>query len=117
LTVAIQAGSLNRRIAFERKLRPTGRGNAGKETWEPVATVWAEVMDMLPSRGERLSDGMTMTNRPARVRLRYRGDITSDMRIIYGTRTMQIIAGPAELGRREGLELIAEGYSTAGGGA
>lgn len=107
----------NRQITFERHVRPAGRGNAGQETWQPVATVWAEVQDALPSRAERLSEGMTMAARPARIRMRYRDDITSDMRIIYGNRVMQITAGPAELGRREGLELMAEDYSTAGGGA
>ena len=113
----LDPGTLDRRIRFERKQRPPGRGNAGQETWQPVAAVWAQVEDMLPSRGERLSEGMTMASRPARIRIRFRTDITSDMRIIYGARTMQITAGPAELGHREGLELMAEDYSTAGGGA
>jgi len=115
--VSLAAGSLDRRIRIERKARPGGRGKAGQETWEPVATVWAQVTDALPSRGERLSEGMTMAARPARIRMRFRADITSDMRVVYGDRIMQITAGPAELGRREGLELMAEDYSTAGGGA
>lgn len=109
--------ALDRRIRFERLVRPSGRGNAGQETWVEVATVYAEIQDMLPSRGERLTDGMVMANRPVRVRVRFRDDITSAMRVVYGERTLQIIAGPAELGRREGLEIVAQDYSTAGGGA
>jgi len=31
--------TLDRQITFERKLRPAGRGNAGKETWQPVDLV------------------------------------------------------------------------------
>jgi head-tail adaptor len=48
--------------------------------------------------------------------MRYRSGITSDMRVIIIERgmTMQIIAGPAEIGRREGIELIAAEYSTGG---
>jgi head-tail adaptor len=114
----IDAKDLDREILFERKTRPGGRGNAGKETWQAVGELeWAQVRDVLPSRAEATSDGLPVATRRARIRLRYRDDITPDMRIIYGSRTMQIIAGPAELGRHEGLELMAEDYSTAGGGA
>jgi head-tail adaptor len=122
---------LDSQIRFERNTRPPGRGKAGQETWQPVATEWAEVRDIPPSRGERLSEGMTMATRPARIRLRHRTDITSDMRILVGRetkdedgnavweteRTLQITAGPAELGRREWLEFTGEDYSTAGTGA
>ena len=113
----LDSGRLNRRIRFERLVRPAGRGKAGQETWVPVATLSAEVLDVLPSRGERLADGLQIATRPARVRIRYRPDITGDMRIVYGSRIMQIVAGPAELGRREGLEMMAADYSTAGSGA
>lgn len=36
------------------------------------------------------------------------------MRIKIGSRTLGIIAGPAELGRHVGIELIAEELSTSG---
>ncbi len=39
------------------------------------------------------------------------------MRFLIGNRIMQIIAGPAELGRREGLEFMVEEYSPAGNAA
>jgi head-tail adaptor len=114
----INAEDLDRDIQFERKVRPPGRGKAGQETWLPVGGVtFAQVRDVLPSRSETTDDGLPLATRRARVRIRYREDITPDMRIIYGTRTMQIIAGPVELGRQEGLELMAEDYSTAGTGA
>jgi SPP1 family predicted phage head-tail adaptor len=111
------AGSLRSRITFQQKLVPEGLTSAGKEGWVPVVTVRAEVRDVLPSRSERLSEGMTIAARPARIRMRYRTDITSDMRILHGNRVMQITAGPAEIGNREALELMAEDYSTAGGDA
>jgi SPP1 family predicted phage head-tail adaptor len=83
-------------------------------TWVPLATVWADVQDVLPSRAERLADSIIIANRPCRVRMRWRSDITSTMRLQAGARTLQIIAGPAELGRREGLELVAEDLTTQG---
>ena len=113
----LNAGDLDRRIRFERKPASSDDPmDAGEQEWEPLATVWAQVQDMLPSRGERLSDGMILALRPSRVRIRYRADISADMRVIYGSRVMQIITPPIELGRREGLEFMAQDYSTAGGG-
>jgi head-tail adaptor len=127
----IDAGDLNRRIRFERKVPPSGFTSAGKEAWVPVATVSAQIRDVLPSRSERFTEGMTMETRPSRVRIRYRKGITSDMRLLVGRmvaegdaepvwhtdRVMQIIAGPVELGDREGMEIMAEDYSTTGGQA
>jgi SPP1 family predicted phage head-tail adaptor len=115
--LGLDTGSLDRRITFQRKVADESFAGAGTATWQPVATIWAEVRDVLPSRGERIADGLSIENRPARIRTRFRTDITADMRIIYGARVMQIIAGPVELGRRDGLEMMAEDYSTAGGGA
>lgn len=127
----IRPGDLNRRIAFQRKTADAGFDSAGEEQWALVAEVWAEVQDVLPSHGERIADGLSIESRPARIRTLYRADVNGDMRIAVlrrvpngdGTssmqvdRTMQIVAGPVELGRREGLEMMAEDYSTRGGTA
>jgi head-tail adaptor len=72
------------------------------------------VKDVLPSRAERLADSIIIANRPARIRMRYLAGITADMRVIVGNRTMHIVSGPAEIGRREGIELIAQQYSSEG---
>lgn len=87
---------------------------ARETTWEVLDTVWAQVRDMLPSRGEQLADGLSLARRPARIRIRYRDDVTSGMRVQYGDRNLRIVSQPAELGRREGLELMAEELSTEG---
>ncbi|MBS7668864.1 phage head closure protein [Croceicoccus gelatinilyticus] len=83
-------------------------------SWEELATVWAEVQDVLPSRSERVADGITIANRPARIRMRYREDVDSTMRFEVNGRTLHIIAGPAELGFRQGVEFVAEELTTAG---
>jgi head-tail adaptor len=113
----IPAGRLNRTIRIERPVRDDSFDGAGSGQWLPVVTVRAEVVDALPSRGERLADGINVATRPARVRMRYRDDITPDMRIVMGDRVMQIVAGPAEMGTRHGIELMVEDYSVAGNAA
>ncbi len=108
------AGSLDRRILIQRPRAAAGFTSAGSGAWADLVTVWANVQDSLPSRSERLADGINVASRPARVRMRYRNDVTPDMRFVMDGRIMQIVAGPAELGRRDGLEFMVEEYSPAG---
>lgn len=126
--VGLAAGSLDRRIRIERPVADASFKGAGSGTWEPVATVWASVQDMLPSRSEKIADGINIATRPSRVRMHYREGIDASMRVLVGrylkdgdgnrywktTRTAQIITVPAEMGNRDGLEFMIEDYSTAG---
>lgn len=111
----MKKGPLNRRIAIERRTQSKDPiYGTTQEAWEPYVKVWAQVQDVLPSRAESISDDISIQRRPARVRMRFRDDITSDMRIIYQGRVLEIISGPAELGHRDGLELMVEESSTRG---
>lgn len=120
------ASRLKDRIRIERPVADNSLDGAGSGSWELVQDdVAAEVEDMLPSRGERLADGINVATRPARVRMRQRPDVTSAMRFVMGAqivgdavdysgaRIMQITAGPAKLGR-DGIEFMVEDYSPAG---
>lgn len=111
----IQASDLDRRITFEQR-STTQDATYGTQvlTWTTVATVWAQVRDVLPSRAEDIADNVTLSRRPARIRIRHRTGLDSTMRIDIGGRKLRIIAGPAEIGRREGLEFVAEEMSTEG---
>ncbi len=111
----VDAGKLDRKITFQTKgtSRDSELGTERAGDWIDHATVSAEVQDVLPSRAERLDETINITRRPVRIRMRYRRDITGDMRIRYGDRILQVVSGPAEMGRREGLELMAEEYSSA----
>lgn len=123
------ASRMNDWIRIERPVADTSLDGAGSGSWALVGEVWAEVEDALPSRGERLAEGINVASRPARVRMRFRDDVKSSMRFVLGAtvtddvvdysaaRIMQIVAGPAVLGRREALEFMAEDYSTAGNAA
>lgn len=99
--------------------QPTRHPDSGRPvdnwlTFNGAARIPAEVLDTLPSRSETVKDGVRIATRGSRVRIRYMAGITSDMRIIrHGDtdRIMQIIAGPAEMGRREWIEFMAEEIS------
>lgn len=114
----INPGEFNRKISIDRKAVVVDP-NYGTEsiTWTPFARVFASVMDVLPSRGERNGEHITIANRPTRIRIRYLDGLTSDMRIILtdrDNRELKIVAGPVEIGRRRYMELMAENYSTSG---
>lgn len=86
----------------------------GAGAWTTFATVWAQVQDMLPSRGERVAEGIDIASRPARVRMYFRDDVTVEHRLKIGNRYLKIVSGPAELGHREGIEVVAVQQSTEG---
>jgi head-tail adaptor len=107
----------NYRVTIERKTVAQDP-NYGTEvvTWSAlVSRIEANVQDVLPSKSESVANGIRVATRPSRVRIKYRADITSDMRVtIHGAtdRVCQIVGGPAEIGRREWLEMVVEQYSS-----
>jgi head-tail adaptor len=118
----MQAGKMRHRITIQTNT-PTqdayGTAIASWSTFNGAARIPAEVEDALPSKAESTTDALRIATRPARLRIRFRPGVTSAMRIlIHGAsdRTCRIVAGPAELGRREGLEFMIEEYSTQGAG-
>ncbi len=113
------ANRMRDRVMIERPIASEAFNGAGSGTWQAIdpEPVWCEIEDMLPSRGERLADGINVASRPARVRMRYRADITPDMRFVDGDRVMQIVAGPAKIRGGAMLEFVVEDYSAAGNAA
>lgn len=107
---------MDRLVRLERPVSDDSLDGAGSGGWALVDEIWAEIVDMLPSKsdGERIANGIDFAERPARVRVRFRTDITNAMRLVLDGRIMQIVSMPAELGRREGLELMVKDFSTAG---
>lgn len=110
--------------SFDRRIRIEQQGTTTDATygpqpgsWTTFATLWANVQEVLPSRGESIAEGIRIAERPARVRTRYVSGITSAMRVVYldrGDRVMKIITPPVEIGRKQGLEFFVADYSTAG---
>jgi len=67
------------------------------------ATVWAEIKSV--SSSERFREAQHLAQADTVFRIRYRDDITSEMRISYNGDIHRIEGPPMELGRREGLDL------------
>ena len=109
-------GPLDKRCMIER--RSTGQDpvfGTPTETWERVCETWCNLQDELPSRSEALKNGVVTAASRTRLRMRYRTDLDSSMRVtLYRPAGIiyQIIGGPSELGGKDGIELLLERYSS-----
>ncbi len=90
----LAAGSLNRRITIQMR-------KVGKDTWGQVHNDWQIVVTDLPANistqtglgavgSEFVSGGGEQSRATASIRIRYRTDITSDMRVVYQEKTYDI---------------------------
>lgn len=126
----MQSGKLDRQATFQRRT-VTGQDPAfGTDIieWVPIAYLpgsppvaerfWVNLQDVLPSRSESVKQGLASYRDQLRLRMRWRADIDSTLRVIvhYDTdQLFQIVAGPVEVGgRKNTLELMLEKYSTHG---
>lgn len=109
-------GTLNTRCRIEQKC-VTQDPDYGTEVieWTTLATTWCALQDELPSRSEAVKQGLVTAASRTRVRMRYRTDIDSSMRLVINRPAetiYQIIGGPAMLGNKDGIELFVEKYSS-----
>jgi len=89
----------------------------GHETvvWTTFAQVWVEVRDFLPSRSEAVQQNLETARNQVRIRMHYRNDITTDMRILVHRdpdTLYNIVGGPATLGRKEAIEIVGEKFTS-----
>ena len=119
--------AFNRQITIEKR-QTTQNSQYGTEvnTWVPLAAYpgsptvavrfWAEVLDFLPSRSEAVTQGLQVARNQTRLRMRWRDDIDSTMRVVVHGESdtyYSIVGGPAEIGgRKEGSEMVLERFSS-----
>ncbi len=112
------ASRLDRRVTFLTRSSEVQESVYGTRavTWDVLAEVWANVQDDLPPRGENLADDVLIARQTCRIEIRWRNDITSDLRLTIAGRDgeWRIITPPAEYGRRESLIFKAEQVSIEG---
>ncbi len=123
----MQPGMMDVRVSIMKK-QVTQEPKYGREviTWVPLVPVSgqptvavkfnAQVSDNMPSRNEGIrQEGVVDTNQ-ARLRMRYRADIDSSMRVIVhyeSDLTYEIVGGPARIGGRKAMiEMAIERFSS-----
>lgn len=106
----VKAGELRWPATIERRTvtRDTATG-AEVATWAALATVRVKLQES-STANEAMDGGVNSYARPSRVRMWWRGDVTTADRLNVGGRLLQI-TGTAELGYRQGLELACKEWA------
>ena len=100
----MRGGAMDRRIVIEQVTTVNNTFGEDVETWTTFATVWCHVK---PIRGQEVfQTDQTVAVQQTQFRIRYRTGIDEKMRIVYDGDTYDIIS-ILELGRREGLDIMA----------
>ncbi|HEX2594801.1 MAG TPA: phage head closure protein [Rhizomicrobium sp.] len=105
----LNPGDLNRRIEIRRQVpQDDGHGGFldGPATWQPVATVWAEVIGLSGRESviQHTLQGITVY----RIRIRYRTDISAADQVRYNGADLNIRSIIDPDGGRETLTIIAD---------
>lgn len=102
----LAAGKLNSRVAIKAQSTTRDELNQKVLTWNTIANgdTWAAINPLSTRESQAaLANQMEISHR---VTIRFRSDVTADMRIFYGTRELAIVGirNPKEYG--EFLELL-----------
>lgn len=102
----MQDRALNCRVVIESEA--TGQDSLGQPngTWSTFATVWANIR--YGSGSEAIRAGAVTTSAQVSIRIRYRTDITSAMRVTYAGVTYQILAVLPDMTKRDFTDLVCE---------
>lgn len=106
--------NLDRRIRIESPTTVDGDYGPQPGPWVLVASVYAELQAVPPSRSEAVRQGLQIARNQVRCRIRWRDGLDSSMRVVWDGVNYNIVGGPAELGRRDYLEMVIERYSSGG---
>ena len=83
-------GSLRHRVVLERPVRTAGDGGTAVITWTSLGSVHARI-EQVSGREIEIADGIA-ARVTHKVLMRYRADVLPEMRIVAGTRVLEIEA-------------------------
>ena len=87
---AINSGDLSHQVRIEYKAQSQSASGQLVPTWTLLALVWADIQPL--SGRELLLAEQTMSKVEARAVVRFRTDITANMRLVYGSIIYNIAA-------------------------
>ena len=97
----MRSGMLRHRVTLQRFQQGQDAYGGPVETWEDVAIVWASLEAM--SGREFFASQQAQSEVTQRIRIRYRPDVTADMRVIHNGKVFNIVA---PLPDNRGRELV-----------
>lgn len=97
----VDIGKMNKRITFMKFCTTTDEMGQDKGGWSAYKTVWATVKPYKSSEYNFMRKLKPEVSH--RVYVRYRTDITADMRILYHGRMLEIAGPPIDMDERHEL--------------
>ena len=109
----MRIAKLDRYVRIEQK-SVTNDPDYGSEvvTWVPYKNAWASILDVTTKMQESTNSDLRQLKQPTRVQMRYDAtiDVTMRLVVVETGRILNIVSQPAEIGRREAIEFMAENY-------
>lgn len=106
----MQAGTLNRRITVQRRTGAVDElGAPLPDAWEDYALIWANIRapsGMGSISAQFQSAGQEISRVMYSMRVRYRKDITADMRVLYQGEAYEIRQVIHDLAGREHTDIV-----------
>ncbi len=106
----MRAGSLDRRIQLQRRVRKRTRRGEQVDEWKPLGTCWAKKRRLsVGRRGEQYEEDQFIAKGTMEWTVRWRTDVNPKDRLLeLETGRLWDITSVIEIGRHAGLKLIAE---------
>jgi len=98
----MKAGILDRRITIQEKTEVKATNGQRTLTWSTFISTWSNPVEKIGQ--EKTDNNNRSTTRMVNFRIRFRDDITNEMRVVWENKYYKI-EDTKELGRREGLIL------------
>lgn len=102
----VLAGQYNRRVTIQKPAVSSDTEGSPKTIWSTLDRVWAKVEPL--SARERLQAAQAELDVTDSVTIRYRTDVTHNMRLLYGTRVLEIQEVIPDEARHVDLQLLCQ---------
>lgn len=99
----MRAGQLRHKVALQRATVTADAAGQPTKTWATYATVYAEILPL--SGREMLAAQRIQSELDTNIRIRYRADVATTDRVVYGSTTYEVSAPPINTSGRS-IELI-----------
>jgi head-tail adaptor len=109
----MRIAKLDRYVRIEQKSVVKDPDYGSEEiTWVTYKNAWASILDITTKMQESTNSDLRQLKQPTRVQMRYDATIDVTMRLVVVDtgRILNIVSQPAEIGRREAIEFMAENY-------
>ncbi|MBM7064826.1 phage head closure protein [Neisseria elongata] len=102
----MKAGQLRHRVEILQRVKEKDKSGATVMVWRPLCKVWADVRHI--SGSETMKHDVLSASVRASVRIRWREDITPDMRVKIGGKPYAIRAVIPDAAKRVFVDLVCE---------